>query len=69
MFINSDFSDLLRLFTNTGVRYLVIGGYAVIQHRLRYQRPRFMDSFRFGKMRLMFRALHEFQAPLRDDRS
>ena len=32
MFINSDFSDLLRYFRDNGVRYLVIGGYAVIQH-------------------------------------
>jgi len=32
MFINSDFGDLLRLFNAGGVRYLVIGGYAVIQH-------------------------------------
>ncbi len=32
MFVNSDFSDLLRLFKDNNVRYLVIGGYAVIQH-------------------------------------
>ena len=32
MFVNSDFSELLRIFSDKGVRYLVIGGYAVIQH-------------------------------------
>ena len=32
MFVNSDFSDLLSLFNDNHVRYLVIGGYAVIQH-------------------------------------
>ena len=37
MFVNSDFSDLLRLFDAGRVRYLVIGGYAVIQ----YAEPRF----------------------------
>ena len=37
MFVNSDFSDLLRLFNAGRVRYLVIGGYAVIQ----YAEPRF----------------------------
>jgi hypothetical protein len=30
MFVNSDFSDLLRLFNDNGVRYLVTGGYAFI---------------------------------------
>ena len=32
MFVNSDFSDLLRIFSDKGVRYMVIGGYAVTQH-------------------------------------
>jgi hypothetical protein len=31
MFVNSDFSELLRLFNVNGVRYLVVGGYAVMQ--------------------------------------
>ena len=31
MFVNSDFSDLLRLFNDNNVRYLVIGGYALVQ--------------------------------------
>jgi hypothetical protein len=37
MFVNSDFSDLLRHFNDSGVKYLVIGGYALVQ----YAEPRF----------------------------
>lgn len=37
MFVNSDFSDLLSLFNDNYVRYLIIGGYAVVQ----YAEPRF----------------------------
>ncbi len=37
MFFNSDFSDLLRLLSDNNVRYLVIGGCAVIQ----YAEPRY----------------------------
>ncbi|MEX1325402.1 MAG: hypothetical protein AB1Z29_01280 [Desulfobacterales bacterium] len=37
MFVNSDFSDLLRLFNANNVKYLVIGGYALIQ----YAEPRY----------------------------
>ena len=37
MFVNSDFSDLLKLFNDNNVRYLIIGGYAVIQ----YAEPRY----------------------------
>ena len=32
MFINSDFSDLLKIFRDNNVKYLVIGGYAFIQY-------------------------------------
>ncbi len=32
MFINFDFSDLLKIFRDNNVKYLVIGGYAVVQH-------------------------------------
>ncbi len=32
MFVNSDFSDLLKIFNDKSVQYLIIGGYAVIQH-------------------------------------
>ena len=37
MFVNSDFSDLLRRFNANNVEYLVIGGYALIQ----YAEPRY----------------------------
>ncbi len=37
MFVNSDFTDLLRLFNANSVEYLVIGGYALIQ----YAEPRY----------------------------
>ncbi len=30
--LNEDFKDLLKLFTSNNVRYLLIGGYAVIVH-------------------------------------
>ncbi|MGA7241234.1 MAG: hypothetical protein WBY44_36465 [Bryobacteraceae bacterium] len=30
--INSDFRDLLRSFNVAGVRYLIVGGYAVMVH-------------------------------------
>jgi hypothetical protein len=40
MFVNSDFSDLLRTFTDHNVRYMVIGGYAVVQ----YAEPRFIKT-------------------------
>ena len=32
MFVNSDFTDLLKLFNDNNVRYLIIGGYAIIQY-------------------------------------
>lgn len=37
MFVNSDFTELLSLFKDNDVRYLVIGGYAYIQ----YAEPRY----------------------------
>lgn len=68
MFINSDFSDLLRLFKNNGVKYLVIGGYAVIQ----YAEPRFTKDLDLwistdpSNAAAVYKALHEFGAPLTD---
>ncbi|WP_394796921.1 hypothetical protein [Armatimonas sp.] len=35
--MNSDFSDLLRLFNDYSVEYLVVGGYAVVA----YTEPRY----------------------------
>jgi predicted nucleotidyltransferase len=66
MFVNSDFSDLLRLFNAGGVRYLVIGGYAVIQ----YAQPRFTADLDLwvgtdpGNADAVYEALREFGAPL-----
>ena len=37
MFVNSDFSDLLRRFNANSVEYLVIDGYALVQ----YAEPRY----------------------------
>ena len=66
MFANSDFSDLLRLFNAGRVRYLVIGGFAVIQ----YAEPRFtadLDLWVGTDPRnagAVYEALREFGAPL-----
>lgn len=66
MFINSDFSDLLRLLDANGVRYLVVGGYAVVQ----YAEPRYTKDLDVwiradaDNAKAVFRALREFGAPL-----
>jgi len=66
MWVNSDFSDLLSLFNDHHVKYLVIGGYAVI----RYTEPRYtkdLDLFvatDAENARAVFAALREFGAPL-----
>ena len=66
MFVNSDFSDLLRLFNANGVRYLVIGGYAVIQ----YAEPRYTKDLDLwisadkDNAAAVYKALKEFGAPL-----
>ena len=66
MFVNSDFSDLLRLFNVNQVRYLVIGGYALIQ----YAEPRYTKdldvwiSADSTNAQAVYRALREFGAPL-----
>jgi hypothetical protein len=66
MFVNSDFSDLLKLFNDKGVRYLVVGGYAVIQ----YAEPRFTKDLDLWvatdpkNATAVFEALKEFGAPL-----
>ena len=38
--MNSDFKDLLKLFNAYRVRYLVVGGYAV----MKYTEPRYTKS-------------------------
>ena len=66
MFVNSDFSDLLKIFNARNVRYLVIGGYAVIQ----YAEPRYTKdldvwiSTDVENARAIYTALREFGAPL-----
>lgn len=66
MFINSDFSELLKIFNDNGVKYLVIGGYALIQ----YAEPRYTKDLdlwvRVGSANAsaVFNALSAFGAPL-----
>ena len=42
MLVNSDFKELLSIFNDKKVKYLVIGGYAVI----RYAEPRYTKDRR-----------------------
>jgi hypothetical protein len=66
MFVNSDFSDLLRTFNANHVKYLVIGGYAVVQ----YAEPRFTKDLDIWvstddvNAKAVYKSLHEFGAPL-----
>ena len=66
MFVNSDFSDLLRIFNDHNVKYLVIGGYAVVQ----YVEPRFTKDLDVligtdtKNADAVYNALKEFGAPL-----
>lgn len=66
MFVNSDFSDLLSLFNARDVKFLVIGGYAVVQHA----EPRFTNDLDLWigaetrNAKAVFNALHDFGAPL-----
>lgn len=68
MFVNSDFSDLLRIFNDHNVKYLVIGGYAVVQ----YAEPRFTKDLDVligtdtVNAEAVYSALREFGAPLTD---
>ena len=68
MFVNSDFSDLLKLFNDKKVKYLIIGGYAVVQ----YAEPRFTKdldvwiSTDSENAKAVYVALKEFGAPLEE---
>ena len=68
MFVNSDFTDLLNLFNDNNVKYLVIGGYAFIQ----YAEPRYTKDLDLWintdavNATAVFRALRDFGAPLAD---
>ncbi len=65
-FVNSDFSDLLKLFNDNKVKYLVIGGYALIQ----YAEPRYTKDIDLwistdpANAAAVYQALREFGAPL-----
>jgi hypothetical protein len=64
--MNSDFKDLLKRFNEYKVRYLVVGGYAV----MKYTEPRYTKDMDIWvdasprNARAVFRALQEFGAPL-----
>jgi hypothetical protein len=66
MFVNSDFTDLLKLFNDNHVRYLVIGGYAIIL----YAEPRFTKDLDLwistdtDNAAAIYKALKTFGAPL-----
>ncbi len=68
MFVNSDFSDLLQLFNDNKVRYLVIGGYAFIQ----YAEPRYTKDLDLWistdtrNAEAVYKSLKSFGAPLVD---
>jgi len=66
MSVSSDFKDLLNLFNDFRVKYLIIGGYAVIK----YAEPRYtkdLDLWIRADQKnavAVFQALREFGAPL-----
>lgn len=67
MLASPDFKDLLKLFTRHKVRYLIVGGYAV----MKYSEPRFtkdldlLVSTKPENAQAIYLALHEFGAPLK----
>jgi hypothetical protein len=66
MLTNSDFRELLNLFEKHKVRYLVVGGYAV----MKYSEPRFTKDLDlwiaadWSNANSVYMALKEFGAPL-----
>ncbi len=64
--MNSDFSDLLKLFKSCRVRYLIVGGHAV----MKYTEPRYTKDLDVWiepsakNARAVFKALRQFGAPL-----
>src|SRR4051794_1047335 len=66
MKINSDFKDLLRSVNAAGIRYLIVGGYAVMVHT----EPRYTNDLDIWidrdeqNARALLRALAEFGAPI-----
>src|SRR4051795_10713762 len=68
MKINSDFKDLLRSLNAAGIRYLIVGGYAVMIHT----EPRYTKDLDIWidrderNARAVLAALAEFGAPTAD---
>ncbi len=68
MAISSDFKDLLRLFNDFQVKYLVVGGYAVIK----YTEPRYTKDLGLWvkadaeNAEAVYKSLLAFGAPLED---
>mgnify|MGYP000389073544 CR=1 FL=1 len=66
MFVNSDFTELLKLFNANKVKYLVIGGYAIVQ----YAEPRYTKDLDLWisadakNAKAVYNALKNFGAPL-----
>jgi len=66
MFVNSDFTELLNLFNSNNVKYLIIGGYAVVQ----YAEPRYTKDLDIWvsadttNAAAVYKSLREFGAPL-----
>jgi hypothetical protein len=64
--MNSDYKELLRIFNDHGVKYLVVGGYAVML----YTEPRFTKDLDLwveasaGNAQKVYQALAKFGAPL-----
>ncbi len=66
--MNSDFKDLLRIFDDNKVKYLVIGGYAVAKHgEPRYTKDidLWISNNRENAEKVYF-ALEKFGAPLKN---
>ncbi|MDZ7699080.1 MAG: nucleotidyltransferase [Deltaproteobacteria bacterium] len=68
MLTNADFKDLLKLFESYDIRYLVVGGYAV----MKYSEPRFTKDLDLWiatdpqNAASVYKALKDFGAPLAD---
>lgn len=68
MKISSDYKDLLNIFNAAGVRYLIVGGYAVMIHT----EPRYTKDLDIWidrsvtNAQVLFQALVRFGAPLKD---
>ena len=64
--MNSDFKELLKIFNAAKVRYLIVGGYAV----MKYTEPRYTKDLDLwidpkpGNARAVFKSLKEFGVPL-----